>query len=101
MNEEEIGILKLIVEQYLAFAEAQALAHVPMYMKDWIERLKMVLTMNQKSILEDSGKISHQLALQKAEREYTKYKNTKLEEEHLESIKELDADIKRSQQQQL
>ena len=101
LNEEEIGILKLIVEQYLAFAEAQAMAHVPMYMKDWIERLKMVLTMNQKSILEDSGKISHQLALQKAEREYTKYKNTKLEEEHLESIKELDADIKRLQQQQL
>ncbi|MCQ2771445.1 MAG: virulence RhuM family protein, partial [Clostridia bacterium] len=92
LNEEEIGILKLIVEQYLAFAEAQALAHVPMYMKDWIERLKMVLTMNQKSILEDSGKISHQLALQKAEQEYTKYKNTELEKEHLESIKELDAD---------
>lgn len=101
LNEEEIGILKLIVEQYLAFAEAQAMAHVPMYMKDWIERLKMVLTMNQKSILEDSGKISHQLALQKAEREYTKYKNTELEKEHLESIKELDADIKRLQQQQL
>lgn len=101
LNEEEIGILKLIVEQYLAFAEAQAMAHVPMYMKDWIERLKMVLTMNQKSILEDSGKISHQLALQKAEQEYIKYKNAELEKEHLESIKELDADIKRLQQQQL
>ncbi|MCQ2360510.1 MAG: virulence RhuM family protein [Paludibacteraceae bacterium] len=101
LKEEEIGILKLIVEQYLAFAEAQAMAHVPMYMKDWIERLKMVLTMNQKSILEDSGKISHQLALQKAEQEYIKYKNAELEKEHLESIKELDADIKRLQQQQL
>lgn len=41
-------MLKLIVEQFLAFAEAQAMAHKPLYMKDWIEKLKLVLTMNEK-----------------------------------------------------
>ncbi len=95
LNEDEMKILKLIVEQFLAFAEAQAVAHTPMYMKDWVEHLKMVLTMNRKSILEDAGHISHQMALEKAEIEYDKFKNTQRQKEHLESIKELAEDIKR------
>ena len=98
LQEDEIQVLKLIVEQFLAFAEAQALAHTPMYMKDWIEHLKMVLTMNRKSILEDAGRISHQMALQKADEEYSKYKHMLRVAEHLESIKELDEDLKRLQE---
>lgn len=95
LNEEEIGMLKLIVEQFLAFAEAQAMAHKPMYMKDWIEKLKLVLTMNEKNVLEDAGRISHQLAVQKAGQEYTQYKEIQRATEHLNSIKELDEDVKR------
>ena len=53
LNEEEIKMLKLIVEQFLAYAEAQAYAHKPMYMRDWVEKLKLVLTLNEKNILED------------------------------------------------
>ena len=98
LQEDEIQVLKLIVEQFLAFAEAQALAHTPMYMKDWIEHLKMVLTMNRKSILEDAGRISHQMALQKADEEYSKYKHMLRVAEHLESIKELNEDLKRLQE---
>lgn len=98
LTEDEIKVLKLIVEQFLAFAEAQAIAHVPMYMKDWIEHLKMVLTMNRKSILEDAGRISHQMALQKADEEYSKYKHMLRVAEHLESIKELNEDLKRLQE---
>ena len=95
LNEEEVKMLKLIVEQFLAFAEAQAMAHKPLYMKDWIEKLKLVLTMNEKSILEDAGRISHQLAVQKAGQEYTQYKEVQRASERLNSIKELDEDIKR------
>ena len=95
LTEEEVGLLKLIVEQYLAFAEAQAMAHIPMYMADWVERLRMVLTMNQRSILEDAGRISHELALRKANEEYQKYQAKRIEEQHVESLKELDADLKR------
>ncbi|MCQ2339646.1 MAG: virulence RhuM family protein [Paludibacteraceae bacterium] len=98
LNEDEIEMLKLIVEQFLAFAEAQAKSHIPMYMKDWVERLKMVLTMNQKSILQDAGRISHRMALEKAEVEFDKFKAKELEQQHLESIKELDADLKKLQQ---
>lgn len=97
LNEEEMKILKLIVEQFLAFAEAQAASHTPMYMRDWIEYLKMVLTMNRKSILADAGRISHQMAMEKAESEYNKYKSAQRQIEHIESIKELEADIKRLQ----
>ena len=95
LNEEEIKMLRLIVEQFLAYAEAQALAHKPMYMRDWVEKLKLVLTLNDKNILEDAGHISHQLAVAKAGEEYTKYKEIQRSLEHLSSIKELDEDIKR------
>lgn len=95
LNEEEIKMLKLIVEQFLAYAEAQAIAHKPMYMRDWVEKLKLVLTLNEKNILEDAGHISHQLAVSKAGEEYTKYKEIQRSLEHLNSIKELDDDIKR------
>lgn len=97
LNEDEMKILKLIVEQFLAFAETQAASHTPMYMRDWVEHLKMVLMMNRKSILEDAGRISHRMAIEKASLEYDKYKNAQRQIEHLNSIKELDADIKRLQ----
>lgn len=95
LNEDEIRLLKLIVEQFLAFAESQAMQHIPMYMKDWIERLKQVLSMNRQNILEHAGTISHDLAIQKANEEYDKYKITQKRIERLESIKELERDIKK------
>ena len=94
LDEDELKALKLIVEQYLAYAEAQALAHRPMYMKDWKERLDVILKLNERNVLEGPGNISHELAKQKAESEYTKYKEIEKEQIHLESIKELDKDIK-------
>lgn len=94
LNNDELQALKLIVEQYLAYAEAQALAHRPMYMKDWKERLDVILKLNERNVLEGPGKISHELTKQKAESEYLKYKEIEKEQIHLESIKELDKDIK-------
>ena len=94
LREDELQALKLIVEQYLAFAEAQALAHRPMYMKDWKERLDLILKLNERNVLEGPGKISHELALEKAETEYHKFKEIEKGKVHLESIKELDRDIR-------
>lgn len=94
LTEEELQALKLIVEQYLAFAEAQALAQRPMYMKDWIERLKLILTMNERTILEHAGKVSHALAVQRADEEYTRYREKERDAERLASIQELDRDLK-------
>lgn len=95
LNEKEIGQLKLIVEQFLAYAEAQALAEKPMYMSDWVQKLRLVLTMNEKNILEHAGTISHEAAVAKATKEYIAYKEQQRKIERLESIKQLDQDLKR------
>lgn len=95
LNEKEIGQLKLIVEQFLAYAEAQALAEKPMYMHNWVQKLRLVLTMNEKNILEHAGTISHKMAVEKATKEYITYKEQQRQIEHLDSIKQLDQDLKR------
>jgi hypothetical protein len=95
LNEEEIKLLGLLVEQYLAFAETMAMQQTPMYMKDWIARLDMVISMNGKELLAHAGKISHLIAKEKSELEYSKYKDIQKEQQKAESIKELEEDIKR------
>ena len=95
LNEKEISQLKLIVEQFLAYAEAQALAEKPMYMSDWVQKLRLILTMYEKNILEHAGTISHELAVEKATKEYIAYKEQQRQIEHLESLKQLDKDLKR------
>jgi hypothetical protein len=62
LNEDEINALNLLVEQYLAFAEAQAQQRRPMYMKDWIKRLNDILTINEREVLEHAGRIRKELA---------------------------------------
>ncbi len=93
--EDEINALKLLVEQYLAFAESQALAHKVMYQKDWISKLEMILALNDKNILTHAGKICHDLAETKVSDEYRKFKLADKELQKLNSIKELDEDLKR------
>ena len=97
LTESELNNLKLIVEQYLAFAETQASNHRLMYMKDWIEKLKLILTMNQFNILEHKGRISKELADKKVDEEYRIFKEEQKRSAQLESIKELDRDLKRLQ----
>jgi hypothetical protein len=46
----------------------------PMYMKDWIARLDSLLQLNGREILTHAGTISHQMALEKSELEFQKYK---------------------------
>ena len=95
LNEEEMHQLKLIVEQFLAYAEMQAVAEKPMYMRDWVQKLGLILTMNEKNILEHAGEISHKLAVSKVTKEYEAYKIKQREIEHLDDIKQLEQDIKR------
>ena len=67
MNEEELLALNNLVEQYLVFAEGQAMRRIPMYMNDWIEKLHGFLSLNDREILKDAGRISHELAVSFAE----------------------------------
>lgn len=74
LNEEELSALNNLVEQYLIFAQGQAQRRVPMYMKDWVEKLNGFLTLNDREILNNAGSISHELGKANAEREYGKFK---------------------------
>ncbi len=74
LSEQELLVLNNLVEQYLVFAQGQAMQRIPMYMDDWIDRLHGFLKINRKKILEDAGKISHELAEEIALKNYDEYK---------------------------
>lgn len=95
LNEDEMKLLGLLVEQYLAFAETMAQQQIPMYMKDWIERLDSLLQLNGREILTHAGTISHQMAVNKSENEYEKYRIEQIKIEKEQSLKEIEEDIKR------
>lgn len=95
LNEDEIKLLGLLVEQYLAFAETMAQQQTPMYMKDWIQRLDTILQLNGRELLTHAGKISHQKALEKTETEFEKYKQKQKKLEYKQSLEELEMDIKK------
>ena len=69
----ELAALNNLVEQYLLFAEGQAMRRIPMHMQDWIAKLDGFLHLNERGILTHAGKISHELALGHAEQEYDSF----------------------------
>ena len=95
LNEDEIQLLGLLVEQYLAFAETMAQQQTPMYMKDWIERLDRILQLNGRELLTHAGKISHQMAVDKSTKEYQKFKEGERNQQIEQSLKEIENDIKK------
>lgn len=97
LNEDEIKLLGLLVEQYLAFAETMAQQRTPMYMKDWISRLDSILQLNGRELLTHAGKVSHEMALQKSNIEFEKYIVDQKLLEKEQSLNEIEADIKKLQ----
>jgi len=77
LKEDEILALNNLVEQYLIFAQGQAMRRIPMYMNSWIEKLNSFLTLNDREILTNAGSISHEIGKDNAEREYKKFKEIK------------------------
>ena len=67
----------------------------PMYMKDWIIRLDAVISLNGRELLTHAGKISHEMAIAKSGLEYQKFKDEQKKIEKIQSLKELEEDIKR------
>ena len=74
LSEDELGLLNLIVDQYLSFAEAQARQKKVMTMTAWIDKVHAFLELNEKEILQGAGKVSKQLADELALREYDKFR---------------------------
>ena len=99
LNDEELKILNNIVSGYFDFAEIQAMRHNPMHMEDYVEHLDNVLKTTDEKVLQGAGTISHAQAIEKATEEYRKYQVQNLspvEEEYLESIKNIHSTVKKN-----
>lgn len=94
LTEPELKVLNNIVSAYFDLAEVKAMNHDPMQMQDWIVQLDRMIEIFDKKVLTDAGKVSHDKALAKAEKEYRKYQVKTLspvEEAYMETIKTLSA----------
>ena len=74
LTQTELDALNKIVSAYLDIAEVRALAHEPMYMKDWLETIDDYLKMTRRDILTTKGRVTHKQAIDKAHAEYEKYR---------------------------
>ena len=80
LSEIELQRLNLLVSQFLDFAELQALEQRTMKVNDWIEELDNHILLNRRKILEGNGKISHDEAIKKAEKEFQIYREREMKE---------------------
>jgi hypothetical protein len=74
LSEQEMHSLERIVSAYLDLAEDRAERHIPMTMDDWSQRLDLFLMADDRKILQDTGKITAEIAKSKAETEFEKYR---------------------------
>ena len=92
LSENELQRLNLLVSQFFDYAELQAMEQHPMTMNEWIEELERVVSNNRRPLLEGSGSISHQQAQEKAEHEYTIYRQremNQLESDYDRAVRQL------------
>lgn len=93
LSEQELKILNRIVSGYFDFAEVQAMRHNPMHMSDYVEHLDRVLSSTGEKVLTGPGKISHDQAMEKAQKEYQRFlieNPSPVEKEYLNTIRFLE-----------
>jgi len=74
LNKKELEHLNNIGNMYLDYAELQTVRGKVMTMKDWTEKLKAFLKFSEYEILNNAGKISHEVAESLVLGEYEKYR---------------------------
>ena len=78
LNDKELEYLRLLVSQFLDFAELQALEMKPMRMEDWVGKLDAMLTLSGRELLNGPGKVSHEEACRKAVAEFREYRRREM-----------------------
>lgn len=94
LTEDEMKALGLLVEQYLAFAEAQAHQHIAMTMNDWISRLDAILALNGRELLTHAGSISAEIAREISAKQLDQFRDRLKRQEIEASLDELERDLK-------
>ncbi len=106
LDEKELQVLNRLVSAYLDIAEVNAMQQKIMTMSDWIEILDGFIKMSRQDILTDAGKISADLARQKANAEYQNYKEksdtdlSEVEKQFLESIENTSKQIEKKKKKE-
>ena len=96
LNEKELRAMGQLVSGYLDFAERQAEREQAMTMNDWAAYLDRILTMSGEQLLQDSGNVSHEAAMEHAITEYRKYKQrtiSDVEHDYLFAIKSIEDSV--------
>lgn len=98
LTEQELKVLNNLVAAYFDLAELNAIEHREMRMVDYVRELDNILASTKRKVLDNSGKISHSQAQEKAILEYKKYKVKTLspvENDYLKTIAELEKKAKK------
>ena len=74
LTEDEMAQLQRLVSAYLDIAEDMALRHIPMTMSDWEVRLNRFLEFADRAVLQDTSKITTEIAHTHALAEFEKYR---------------------------
>ena len=101
LTHDELFRLNRMVSAFFDLAEIKAQEHIQMKMKDWITELDKFAENYGKWVLPDAGKVSHEKAINKAEKEYRVYQAKTLspvEKEYLESIKAVQKKVEKKVQ---
>ena len=95
LMEPELKELNNIVSMFLDYAEMQANKEIPMYMKDWEKILNKFLKFNEKELLENAGKLSHEFMITYIDKQYDKYKQIQKQLIDKEELKSLENEIEK------
>ncbi|HEX2937012.1 MAG TPA: virulence RhuM family protein [Bacteroidales bacterium] len=96
LNQDELDHLNRIVTMYLDYAEMQANKRIVMSMNDWVQKLDVFLKFNEEEVLTHSGKVSHEVALALATKEYEKYQEIE-DKNHISDFDKVIKQIKGNQ----
>jgi hypothetical protein len=99
LTEDELFRLNRLVSAFFDLAEIKAKEETLMKMKDWIVELDKFSNSYGKGVLKNAGSVSHEQAIEKAEKEYRKYEVKTLnavEKAYLESLKQIEKEINKN-----
>jgi hypothetical protein len=99
LRENEIGELNRLVVMFLDFAEDQARRRKQVFLRDWLSRLHDFLKLNERAILPDAGRVSHEAAAARAEEEYERFASRRRAEREAageaDTLRALEAEVKK------
>lgn len=91
LNEKEISHLNRLVTMFIDYAELMAEDGILMSMQDWVNQTNQFLINNRRKVLSGKGKVSHDIAMEKAEKEYEVFRKR----QDREYISEFDREVEK------